>query len=40
MHSHKIIFRKDAEDAEKISWFFSKKMPLRSLRLCGEMSWC
>jgi len=40
MHSHKIICRKDAKDAEKISWFFNKKMAWRSLRLWGGMSLC
>ena len=40
MHSPKIVYRKDAKDAKKISRFFRKKMTLRSLRLCGEMSLC
>ena len=39
-HSHKIVCRKDAEDAKKITWFFSKKMTLRSSYLSGEMSLC
>jgi len=30
MHSPKIVYRKDAKDAKKISWFFRKKMALRS----------